>query len=70
MFLGGRDGTYSITVESDEDEEAVGIEAKLQGVIQFRDPGVKANIDVKKDWDCMPTIGDKFSGLIMQVRPI
>ena len=48
LFLGGRDGTYSITVESDEDEEAVGIEAKLQGVIQFRDPGVKANIDVKK----------------------
>lgn len=70
MFLGGRDGIYLITVESDEDEESVGIESKRQGIIQFKDPGVKANIDVKKDWDCMPMMEDRFSGLIMQVRPI
>lgn len=48
LFLGGRDGIYLITVESDEDEESVGIESKRQGIIQFKDPGVKANIDVKK----------------------
>lgn len=41
-----------------------------KGLFSLKDPGVKANIDVKKDWDCMPMMEDRFSGLIMQVRPI
>ena len=48
LFLGGRDGQYKILATSAEDEDAVGIEAGRHGVIQFKDVGVKADIDVNK----------------------
>ena len=50
FVLGGDNGTYRIQVESDDGEEAVGIEAKRKGIIHFevKDPNCKTNIDVKK----------------------
>ena len=50
FVLGGDNGVYRIQVESDEGEEASGIEAGLNGIIHFevKDPNCKTNIDVKK----------------------
>ncbi|MFR3115873.1 MAG: autotransporter outer membrane beta-barrel domain-containing protein [Dialister sp.] len=50
FILGGDNGVYRIQIESDEDEDAVGIEAARKGIIHFevKDPNCKTNIDVKK----------------------
>ena len=50
FVLGGDNGVYRIQVESDEGEEASGIEAGLNGIIHFevKDPNKKTDIDVKK----------------------
>ena len=50
FILGGDNGVYRIQVESDEGEDAAGVEAGLNGIIHFEviDQNCKTNIDVKK----------------------